>query len=128
MIDIRDFIDWLWTCETEMAPRVQSRYDHYLTTLPTENLFDAGSRNGWTFDGRYHISPEKYGMALYHLKERDAALLAIYQTPASLLADLIAHSIRCSGCRNARESIAEVRRLTAIFEQEWPRSPCGDDQ
>ncbi|ECX4790703.1 hypothetical protein F6A15_10610 [Salmonella enterica] len=128
MNEINDFIDWLWSVEPALAPRVQDRYTYYLSMIPKINRPDTGIGDSFIIDGKYRVTSAKRGLLLYHLNERDAALLAVYQSPGNMFADLIAHSIRNQKASSIQEFTAEVTRLATLCEQEWINFTGGNHE
>ncbi|KFB99670.1 hypothetical protein GTGU_04109 [Trabulsiella guamensis ATCC 49490] len=117
--DSSDFIDWLWSCEPDLAHRVQMRYSHYLTMQPAGGDNTAAAAGRFIVDGCYRVESDGVNMFLYHHAERDGALLSVYQTPVGLFTDLISHSIRTRKADSVAEFVAEITRLASVCIKAW---------
>ncbi|WP_208951715.1 hypothetical protein [Rahnella sp. ChDrAdgB13] len=118
--DIYAFLDWLWGCNPHLAVRAQNYHESWrkMQSLPGKSP-QAAPGEDCIIDDRYRVTLDKNGLSLYSLMEDSEGLLAIYQSPGPLLADLIAHSILHSKQLTARAFFAESARLMMVCETAW---------
>lgn len=111
MILANDFLEYLFNTERDLAVRVRDRYDMYLKSLPAPQLPDGQI----IVDGRYLIGCKQGNFTLSRREGGNASVLAVYQRPSSLIADLIADSIRITH-RNAdiADTTQEISRLATV--------------
>lgn len=120
MTDFYAFVEWLWGCNPRLAVRTQDYHDSWRKLLAYHNERQPEAAGGQCIiDGRYLVTSEKHGLALYSLMERNEGPLAVYHSPGPLFADLIAHSIRRSGHLSAEAFSAESVRLLKDCQRAW---------
>ncbi|OSK22860.1 hypothetical protein EAMG_03899 [Escherichia coli M056] len=127
MIDHHDFVKWVRTQDTRLAPKLQAMFDFYLrarasqarTTKPenADTLY-------FTVDACYRVDFTPHGLALHCLTPHGESLLAYYNSPASVFAAMLAHRT-AGGCISLSAYTAEFNRLSALFSQEWQRVTGG---
>ncbi|EAO8872739.1 hypothetical protein E2W84_25410 [Salmonella enterica] len=130
MTDFNAFSDWLWSCDPGLAVRVQDWHAQWRAMLAHHNRYKLKKQTAFTIDGRYRVVVVDEGFALYNLMERsdNEGPMAIYQTPGPMFADLLAHSVRCSGSLSAEAFMEEASRLLIVCWQTWEALAGGGNQ
>ncbi|MGF2651558.1 hypothetical protein ACQUWL_20885 [Serratia marcescens] len=121
MTDFYAFNQWLWSCDPRLAVTVQDWHDQWRAMLAHRSRPQPEDGITFTIDERYRVVVVDSGFALYSLMERSDSEgpLAIYQTPGTLFADLLAHSIRRSGSLSAEDFMTEAARLLNACHEAW---------
>ncbi len=110
MILANDFLEYLLRTERDLAVRVRDRYDMYLKSPPVPQLADGKI----VIDGRYMIDSHEGNYRLYRTEGGNPSLMSIYQRPSSVIADIIADSIRITHRHaDAEDTLTEILRLAA---------------
>ncbi|EOQ0010600.1 inositol monophosphatase [Escherichia coli] len=123
MIDHHDFVKWVRTQDTRLAPKLQAMFDFYLRARASQTRTTKPENAGplyFIVDNCYRVDFTPHGLALYTLTPHGDSLLAHYNSPASVFAAMLAHST-AGGCASLSEYTAEFNRLSALFSQEWQR-------
>ena len=123
MIDRHDFVKWVRTQDTRLAPKLQAMFDFYLRARASQARTTKPENAGplyFIVDDCYRVDFTPHGLALYTLKPHGDSLLAYYNSPASVFAAMLAHRT-AGGCASLSEYTTEFNRLSALFSQEWQR-------
>ncbi len=111
MILAEDFFDYLLKTERDFGIRVLDRYAMYLKSLPEQQLPDGQI----VIDGRYMVGNCQDDYTLSRIESGTPSVLGIYQRTSSLIADVIADSIRITHRYASTEStMQEIQRLATV--------------
>ncbi|EHW91691.1 putative phage DNA replication domain protein [Escherichia coli DEC10E] len=111
MILANDFLEYLLNTERDLAARVRDRYDMYLKSLPVPQLADGKI----VIDGRYMIDSHQGNYRLYRVEGGNPYVIGIYQRLSSVIADVIADSVRITHRHaNTEDTVLEIQRLAAV--------------
>lgn len=111
MILANDFLEYLLNTERDLAARVRDRYDMYLKSLPVPQLADGKI----VIDGRYMIDSHQGNYRLYRVEGGNPYVIGIYQRLSSVIADVIADSVRITHRHaNTEYTVLEIQRLAAV--------------
>ncbi|KAB7715724.1 hypothetical protein GBN32_00355 [Plesiomonas shigelloides] len=117
--DFYAFNEWLWSCDSHLAVRVQSLHDMWRKKLALHHQKHIESEYEFTVDDRYRVHLSPSGLKLISLMDADDAPLAVYQTPGELFADLLAHSIKRANQTNMDAFFTDAHRLIEACQQAW---------
>ncbi|EFC1442179.1 TPA: hypothetical protein HIS12_001691 [Escherichia coli] len=111
MILAEDFFDYLLKTERDFGIRVLDRYAMYLKSLPEQQLPDGQI----VIDGRYMVGSCQDDYTLSRIESGTPSVLGIYQRTSSLIADVIADSIRITHrYANTESTMQEIQRLATV--------------